>query len=90
MRRLRLVNFVHQLRYAGPINRVAIALSRAFELLRYRYENAAPPDFQYYLDDLPHMLGHLILGMKPEWEQSAATISVVPPSFSEDWEAAPK
>jgi hypothetical protein len=49
--------------------------SRAFELLRYRYEDAAPPDFQYYLNDLPHMLGYVILRMKPEWEGPAAAIT---------------
>lgn len=53
---------------------------QAFELLRYRYEGAAPPDFQFYLDDLPHMLGCVILELKPEWKVSAAEVTVVPSS----------
>jgi hypothetical protein len=40
--------------------------SRAFELIRYRYEKS-DEDFQFYLDDLPHMLGFVALELKPEW-----------------------
>jgi hypothetical protein len=41
--------------------------SRAFEFLRYRYEEGQ--EFQFFLDDLPHMLGMVALELKPEWRQ---------------------
>lgn len=47
--------------------------SRAFELMRYRYEDS-PEDFQYYLHALPHMLGCVMLELKPEWKERYANL----------------
>ncbi len=41
--------------------------SKAFEKIRYSYEGISD-DVQYYLQDLPQLLGYLILQMKPEWK----------------------
>jgi hypothetical protein len=40
--------------------------SEAFEKIRYSYEGDTE-ELQYYLQDLPKLLGHIILQMKPEW-----------------------
>ena len=41
--------------------------SKAFEQIRYSYEGGTD-ELQYYLQDLPILLGRIILQMKPEWE----------------------
>jgi hypothetical protein len=41
--------------------------SNAFEKIRYSYEGGTE-QLQYYLQDLPILLGRIILEMKPEWE----------------------
>jgi hypothetical protein len=41
--------------------------SEAFEQIRYSYEIVVGEPMQYYLQDLPRLLGHIILQMKPEW-----------------------
>jgi HEPN domain-containing protein len=40
--------------------------SRTFERLRYSYEGNTA-DLQYYLQDLPELLGRIILDMRPEF-----------------------
>jgi hypothetical protein len=41
--------------------------SKAFEQIRYGYEQF-DGELQYYLQDLPNLLGYILLQMKPEWE----------------------
>jgi hypothetical protein len=41
--------------------------SKAFEKIRYSYEGVED-DVQYYLQDLPRLLGRVILERKPDWE----------------------
>jgi hypothetical protein len=41
--------------------------SEAFEKIRYSYENENE-NLQYYLQDLPRILGRVILELKPEWK----------------------
>jgi hypothetical protein len=41
--------------------------SKSFELIRYSYEGNTM-DLQYYLQDLPALLGRVILEMRPEFE----------------------
>jgi hypothetical protein len=43
------------------------AASKAFERLRYSYEGNTA-DVQYFLQDLPQLLGRVILERKPEWK----------------------
>jgi hypothetical protein len=42
------------------------AASKAFERIRYSYEGNTT-DLQYFLQDLPQLLGRVILELKPEW-----------------------
>jgi hypothetical protein len=42
------------------------AANRSFERIRYSYEGNTA-DVQYFLQDLPQLLGRVILEMRPEW-----------------------
>jgi hypothetical protein len=42
----------------------------AFEGMRYHYENPVV-DYQFSLDDLPHMLGLMAIELRPEWAGQA-------------------
>ena len=42
------------------------AASKAFERIRYSYEGNTT-DLQYFLQDLPQLLGRVILELKLEW-----------------------
>ena len=42
------------------------AASKTFERIRYSYEGNTV-DLQYFLHDLPQLLGQVILELKPEW-----------------------
>ena len=47
--------------------RTALAAgSKAFEKIRYSYEGGTE-QLQYYLQDLPILLGRIVLERKPEW-----------------------
>jgi hypothetical protein len=65
----------HQARHFGnPIDlpNAIVACGDAFERLRYHYED--PQKTLYYLDELPWVLGQVILEIKPEWHQPAPAL----------------
>jgi hypothetical protein len=43
------------------------AASKSFERLRYSYEGNTA-DVQYFLQDLPQLLGRVVFELKPEWK----------------------
>jgi hypothetical protein len=51
--------------------------SKAFERIRYSYEGGTQ-DLQYYLQDLPLLLGRVILEMRPEWKTLRRTPQQLP------------
>ncbi len=54
--------------------------SKAFERIRYSYEGNNE-DLQFYLQDLPQLLGRVILEIKPEWKALRRNYQeLVPPS----------
>jgi hypothetical protein len=53
--------------------------SRSFELIRYSYEGNTK-DLQYYLQDLPALLGRVILEMRPEFLASRRKPLPPPPA----------
>jgi hypothetical protein len=53
------------------------AASRAFEKIRYSYEEDST-ETQFYISDLPRILGRVILEMKPEWGRLQRRVSLVP------------
>jgi hypothetical protein len=46
--------------------------SNSFELIRYSYKGNTA-ELQYFLQDLPQLLGRVILEMKPEWKDVRRT-----------------
>jgi hypothetical protein len=55
-----------------------VAGSRAFELIRYSYERGEPITF--YLNDLPTILGRVILEIKPDWNNLHHQVTRLLPS----------
>lgn len=55
------------------------AASRSFERIRYSYEGNTA-DVQYFLQDLPQLLGRIVLEMKPEWKGLKRPYRPLPPS----------
>jgi hypothetical protein len=53
--------------------------SEAFEKIRYSYEGVSE-DLQYYLQDLPPLLGQTVLEMKPEWKNLRKPAQPVQPT----------
>jgi hypothetical protein len=53
------------------------AASRAFEKTRYSYEGDSS-DTQFYISDLPRLLGRVILELKPEWANLRRRVKPVP------------
>lgn len=53
--------------------------SKAFERIRYSYEGNTA-DVQYFLQDLPQLLGRVILELKPEWNGVRRTFRPLAPS----------
>lgn len=49
-----------------------------FQKLRYSYEGETQR-VQYYLQDLPRLLGRIVLEIRPEWEQLRRTARPLPP-----------
>ena len=54
--------------------------SRAFEKIRYSYEPESKGS-QFYISDLPRLLGYVILEKKPEWANVRRKVSEVPGEF---------
>jgi hypothetical protein len=53
--------------------------STAFEKIRYSYE-PDNEDVQFYIGDLPRILGRVILEMKPEWRYRRRAVQEVSPA----------
>ena len=52
--------------------------AESFERIRYSYEGGNE-NLQYYLQDLPRLLGRIILAMKPDWKLPHASFVELPP-----------
>lgn len=50
--------------------------NRAFEKIRYNYESG-DKDTQFYISDLPKILGRVILELKPDWERVRRTVKII-------------
>jgi hypothetical protein len=57
------------------------AASKAFARLRYSYEGNTA-DVQYFLQDLPQLLGRVVLELKPEWNGLQRPYRPLAPSAS--------
>ena len=55
------------------------AASNAFERIRYSYEGGNE-NVQYYLQDLPQLLGRVILELRPEWKELQREYRPLPPA----------
>ena len=51
--------------------------SKAFQKIRYGYEGDTA-DVQFYISDLPRLLGRVILQMKPEWAGLRRRVHEIP------------
>jgi hypothetical protein len=54
--------------------------SESFERIRYSYEGKTE-NVQFYLQDLPQLLGRTIISMKPEWRSLNRTYQELPRSY---------
>lgn len=66
------------MKIARDLPSALVMASKAFEQIRYSYEGIRD-DVHYYLDDLPRLLGRVILQIKPEWTNLRRVAETIPP-----------